>query len=206
MVIGFHDFFTSLKIRHRWMKPFSYIAKCQWSHDLIQSLATALQGRVGSDVCFDMRVYWDASEGCFMPAHGSMGYAWEDRRGIFRYLDTLEDLKCDKVIGDVYIRLILEREGGEEQFKELCKHLEESYPYFIFYGGVCKKGWKEIYKFKTDDNLEFRTIQFVGSMAEDARWYEKFIPILYAKRMNAKNLDKLKGFDNNTIALFDFIN
>ena len=38
-------------------------------------------------------------------------------------------------------------------------------------------------------------------MAKDARWYEKFIPRLYAKRMNKKNMKNLK----EGINLFDFV-
>lgn len=38
-------------------------------------------------------------------------------------------------------------------------------------------------------------------MAEDARWYEKFMPRAYAKRMNKKNLEDIK----EGINIFDFI-
>lgn len=206
-IIGFHNFFTSLKIRHWWMNPFSYFAKCQHSNDLITSLATALQGKVQSDICFDMRVYYDPKAMSFKPAHGSMSYKWPNLRHIWGYLNTIEDLQKDGILRRVYIRIILEREGYEEEFKLFCKDLEYFYPDFIFYGGVCKKGWVPLYHFKNDDNIELRTTQYVGSMAEDARWYERFIPILYAKRMNVKNLQKCKDFsDSDTIMLFDFIN
>ena len=206
-IIGFHDFFTSLKIRHWWMKPFSYFAKCQHSKDLITSLATALQGKTQSDICFDMRVYYDPKAMSFKPAHGSMSYKWPNLRHIWGYLNTIEDLQKDGILKRVYIRIILEREGYEEEFKLFCKDLEYHYPDFIFYGGVCKKGWVPLYHFKNDDNIELRTTQYVGSMASDARWYERFIPILYAKRMNVKNLQKCKDFsDSDTIMLFDFIN
>ena len=40
-------------------------------------------------------------------------------------------------------------------------------------------------------------------MAKDARWYEKFIPYLYAKR---KNLDNMMNIiDESKIYLFDFL-
>ena len=136
-----------------------------------------------------------------------MSYKWSNSRQIWGYLNTIKDLQNNNVLQRVYIRLILERKGYEEEFKEFCKDLEESYPSFTFFGGVCKNGWVSLYHFKNDNNIEGNTIQYVGSMATDARWYERFIPILYAKRMNAKNLQKCEEISNNdTITLFDFIN
>ena len=206
-IIGFHNFFTSLKIRHWWMKPFSFFAKCQHTKDLRASIATILQGKTQCDICFDMRVYYDHKSMSFKPAHGLMSYKWHNLRQIWGYLNTIEDLQSNNVLQRVYIRLILERKGYEEEFKEFCKDLEESYPSFTFFGGVCKNGWVSLYHFKNDNNIEGNTIQYVGSMATDARWYERFIPILYAKRMNNKNLQKFKDVNNNDIiCLFDFIN
>lgn len=206
-IIGFHDFFTSLKIRHWWLKPFSYFAKCQHTKDLMASITTILHGKTQCDICFDMRIYYDNKSKSFQPAHGLISYKWPNLLQIYGYLDTIADLQSNNVLQRVYIRLILERKGHEEEFNQFCKYLEETYPSFTFFGGVCKKGWVALYHFKNDNNIERNTIQYVGSMADDARWYERFIPILYAKRMNTKNLQKCEEFSNNdTIALFDFIN
>lgn len=206
-IIGFHNFFTSLKSEHWWMKPFSYFAKCQYTKDIRTSISTILQDKTQCDICFDMRIYYDRKSMSFKPAHGLMSYKWPDSRNICGYLDTIAEMQSNNVLQRVYIRLILERNGNEEDFKELCKYLEETYPNFTFFGGVRKKDWLTLYHFKTDNNIEFHTIQYVGSMSYDARWYERFIPILYAKRMNNKNLQKFKDVNNNDIiCLFDFIN
>ena len=206
MIIGLHNFFTSLPIKDWWLKPFSYIAKCQKSNDFITSLVN-ITTKGYKDICLDLRVYYNNETNTFEPAHGSMSYKWLSNSGLFYYLDTLEELQIDKILQKVYIRLILERPGGEDHFKILCNYLESKYFTLKFYGGVCKEGWKPIYTFNTDDKVELRTIQCVSSMAQDARWYEKFIPILYAKRMNKKNLEKYKDFsDKSAIILFDFVN
>ena len=66
-----------------------------------------------------------------------------------------------------------------------------------FFGGNRKGDWAQIVEFDYKPNLT----QYVGSMMEDARWYEKIMPFAYAWRRNKKNKQNPQG----DIAIYDFI-
>ena len=88
----------------------------------------------------------------------------------------------------------------EDRMIQAVKHLENEYKRLgvTFLGGYRKSDWKQLYDFGTND---IPIHQWVGSMADDARWYERFMPRLYAKRMNKHNLKNAK----TGINLYDFI-
>ena len=178
-IIGSHNSMSYLPPMNKWLKPINWLfAKCQ--NDLFMT------GIVG---CVDLRVYYNKEYDKWMFAHGLIAY---DRLTLTAYLNILLS-KHNK-----YVRIILERDGYEDEFIKLCDDLVKKYPNVTFLGGYRKSDWKHLYDFK-DSNIPIH--QWVGSMAEDARWYEKICPWLYAKRMNKVNKDKLiKG-----INLFDFI-
>jgi hypothetical protein len=165
-----------------WMKIFNFIAKCQ---------EKSLLEQTGCQV-FDIRVCYDGDKLKF--AHGLITYKTDLTINlILKYIETCID--------DPIVRLILEKDyKGKEKFIELCKTVEEKYPKIKFYGGNYKKTWEKLYNFKQD--LEGITDQWVSSMAKDVRWYEKFIPKLYARRMNKVNINNI---DKNRINLFDFV-
>lgn len=200
MIIGLHNTFSGLEPKHWWLKPFNFIAKCQ-NKNVLDTYESLLKD--GFDICVDLRVYYTEDfpfkEGI---AHGSMSYKG-DRELIINTLNKLSNL-CIKYNKELYVRVILEKKGNniayESLFNFFCIKLEEDFPNIIFYGGVYKPTWKLIHDFK--NKLELDTVQYVGSMAKDARWYEKFIPYLYAKR---KNLDNIMNItDESKIYLFDF--
>ena len=200
MIIGLHNTFSGLEPKHWWLKPFNFIAKCQNSN-ILETYESLLKD--GFDICVDLRVYYPSEfpfkEGI---AHGAMSYKG-DRELIYDTLNKLSTL-CIKYNKELYVRVILEKKGKnvayESLFSFFCIKLEEDFPNIIFYGGVYKPTWKLIHNFK--NKLELNTIQYVGSMAKDARWYEKFIPYLYAKRKNLDNIMKIT--DESKIYLFDF--
>lgn len=106
---------------------------------------------------------------------------------------------------EVYVRLILEDTKAENYqaayFRDTCKRIEEEFlGYIHFFGGNRKGDWKKLHTFKGDvpDSLNN---QWVSSMMEDARWYEKFLPFAYARRCNKRNEGNAKPKFN----LFDFI-
>ena len=185
-IIGTHNTMSYLPPKHWWLKPFNWLfAKCQddpidyvYSHEI---------------KCVDLRIYWDNKNKYWNFAHGSMAY--KHIVNIDYLLDMLEDH------GVEYIRIILERDGYEDSFIELCKRLEQRYPNITFLGGNRKSDWKQLYDFPLKKGNSIPLYQWVGSMAEDARWYEKFMPRVYAKRMNKKNLENIK----EGINIFDFI-
>lgn len=196
MIIGLHNTFSGLEPKHWWLKPFNFIAKCQ-NNNILETYKSLLKD--GFDICVDLRVYFP-KESSFKVgiAHGSMSYKG-DQELIYNVLNMLSTL-CITYDKELYVRVILEKGDEFPLFDFFCIKLEEDFPNIIFYGGVYKPTWKLIHDFK--NKLELNTIQYVGSMAKDARWYEKFIPYLYAKRKNLDNMMKLT--DESKIYLFDF--
>ena len=200
MIIGLHNTFSGLEPKHWWLKPFNFIAKCQ-NKNVLDTFESLLKD--GFDICIDLRVYFSKEFPFKLGiAHGSMSYKG-DHELIYNTLNKLSTL-CIKYNKELYVRIILEKNGDKNEFKSLfrvlCLKLEEDYPNIIFYGGNYKPNWEQIHNFK--NKLESKTVQYVGSMAKDARWYEKFIPYLYAKRKNSYNIMNIT--DNSKIYLFDF--
>ena len=184
VIIGTHNSMSFLKPKHWWMRPINWMfAQCQ-SSDYSDRLIK----------CVDIRIYWDKKVGWSF-AHGLVSYEFDNIYcGFFTTIQTLYNS------GVRYFRMTLERDGNEDGFINLCKLLENDYKRLgaTFIGGYRKSDWKQLYDFGTND---IPIHQWVGSMAEDARWYERFIPRLYAKRMNKHNLKNAK----TGINLYDFL-
>ena len=195
-LIGSHNTMTYLKPTN-WLLYLGYLisAKCQnktWLEQ-INSGVRVLDIRVFPEYIFGS-TFWRYGHGLIKFTRNSPG--------IYNIASTINDM-AKRTKKPMYMRIILERcksEHDVQEFINLCEHLELNYPYIKFLGGNRKKDWKKCYIFSsdiTDSNVN----QPVSSMAEDARWYEKICPWLYAKRMNKVNKYKLiKG-----INLFDFI-
>lgn len=180
-IIGTHNTMSYLPPKHWWQKPINYLfAQCQ--------------SELKTGQAVDIRLVWNKKQRRWDYAHGLVTYD--------RYTNyTNPRILIDYFIGTgvKYVRLILERDGGEEQFQYLCRHLSRIFGNEVaFIGGYRKSDWKQLYDFGTND---IPIHQWVGSMADDARWYERFIPRLYARRMNKKNMENLK----EGINLFDFL-
>lgn len=189
-IIGTHNSMTFLRPAkwYGWfMIPF---ARCQ-KKTIIQ------QWEAGARV-FDLRVKFDRYGNSHF-AHGL--YDCDVNYNLF---DVLQLIKLYYSYNDVYIRLILEDTKAEnyqaEFFRKACKRCEERFPSIHFFGGNRKGDWKKLYTFKGDvpDSLNN---QWVSSMMEDARWYEKFLPFAYARRSNKRNEGNVKPKFN----LFDFL-
>lgn len=183
-IIGTHNTMSYLPPKHWWQKPINWLfAQCQKG--------------ITEDVkeqAVDIRLVWNKKQRRWDYAHGLVTY---DRYTNYTNPRILIDYFIET--GVKYVRLILERDGGEEQFQYLCRHLSRIFGNEVaFIGGYRKSDWKQLYDFGTND---IPIHQWVGSMADDARWYERFIPRLYARRMNRKNMENLK----EGINLFDFL-
>lgn len=201
MKLGTHNSMSFLPVKKWWMKPLNIFARCQ---------KLDLKGQLGKDaVIFDIRVWWNKKAERFEFAHGLIdydgdGYPLGKYSVISSALDQLTHTSAQK-----YIRVILEKYDDyitdTREFHDLCIYLEYTYPKFILFGGIVKKGWKKIfafdkeYKAPTDRELK----QYVGSMASDARWYERFIPMLYAKRRT--RFHTIKSLGSEDFILVDFI-
>ena len=185
-IIGTHNTMSYLPPKHWCQKPINYLfGQCQSTF-----ISYGYNFRKQTKAV-DIRLVWNKKHG------------WEYAHGIVKYRSDISVLNLIDImagLGVKYFRLILERDGGDEEFQHLCRHLSHKYSKsdVTFIGGYRKSDWKQLYDFGTND---IPIHQWVGSMADDARWYERFIPRLYAKRMNRKNMENLK----EGINLFDFI-
>lgn len=174
----------------------SYLPPEKWWMWLLRPFARSQsktldeQVKAGMQV-FDLRVYRD-KWGTWKFAHGLVRFRG---RSIFRVINILPE--------GAVIRLILERSSGEEDeqaFADLCKSLEHYYHGEII-GGRRKKGWKLLYDFKANAKYDSDIHQWVGSMAPDARIYERILPWAYARRLRKRGrLPERFG-----INLYDFV-
>lgn len=194
IVYGSHNTMTYLPIKNWWLFPGLLIARCQNNN-------IGEQFKKGARV-FDLRPYFNDKTKRWEFAHGLIKFKSKSNKFLPEVVKEISEF-TDFTDDDVYVRIILEKWNSESecrQFAKMCKTFEISYPELKFIGGNRKGDWKKLYTFKTDvpDNLNN---QWVSSMAEDARWYEKAFPFLYALRMNKKNRLRMK----EKLNLVDFV-
>lgn len=196
IIIGTHNTMSYLPIECKWyLKPFMWIgnklfAQCQ-NKNIEQQIFMS-----GARV-FDLRVYRSPRGWNF--AHGIINYQYD--YNLIRILNILSNYNFP-----IYVRIILERcecEWEVYNFQKLCKMIEnnDKYKNITFFGGNRKGDWKKLYQFKNEEFTDDNNNQWVSSMAEDVRWYEKVCPRLYAMRMNELNRKKAKYLTN----LYDFV-
>lgn len=150
--------------------------------------------------CFDLRIRFTKKGEPYF-AHGLYECTHE-----VKPIDVLVQL--DKLIlrynQPAFVRLILEDPDKQNHnvfyFKQFCQEWSKGNKMIRLFGGNRKGDWKKLYTFK-DDVPDSLNNQWVSSMAEDARWYEKFLPFAYAWRCNKRNKENVKPKFN----LFDFI-
>ncbi len=150
------------------------VARCQ-------SLDIEGQWEAGAR-CFDLRVWlprW--SSGRWEFAHGAVSF--DSRIDLSAAVDRIMALGehdgCRPVV-----RLILERCHGDHDasaFRCACDKLRVLYPSIEWTGGFRKSDWAQLAGWD-GDVPDMR--QAVGSMASDARWWERIVPLLYARRCN----------------------
>lgn len=194
-IIGTHNSMTYLRPQkwYGWfMIPF---ARCQRK--------TIEQQWNDGARCFDLRIRF-TKQGEPYFAHG----LYECTHKV-KFIDVLKQL--DKLIlrdgQRAFVRLILEDPDKQNHnvvyFKAFCQAWETHQAFHTvnkwihFFGGNRKGDWAQIVEFDCKPNLT----QYVGSMMEDARWYEKLMPFAYAWRRNKKNKKNPQG----DIAIYDFI-
>lgn len=190
-IIGTHNSMTYLPPEHWYgwfMIPF---ARCQRK--------TIEQQWYDGARCLDLRIRF-TKQGEPYFAHGLYECTHE-----VKPIDVLVQL--DRLIlrynQPAFVRLILEDPDKQNHnvfyFKQFCQEWSKNKLIRLF-GGNRKGDWKKLYTFK-DDVPDSLNNQWVSSMAEDARWYEKFLPFAYAWRCNKRNKENVKPKFN----LFDFI-
>lgn len=153
--------------------------------------------------CFDLRIRF-TKQGEPYFAHGLYECTHE-----VKPIDVLVQL--DRLIlrdnQHAFVRLILEDPDKQNHnvayFKAFCQGWKTHQDFHTvnkgihFFGGNRKGDWAQIVEFPLKPELQ----QYVGSMMDDARWYEKIMPFAYAWRRNKKNKQNPQG----SIAIYDFI-
>lgn len=153
--------------------------------------------------CIDMRVTF-SKHGQVMFAHGIVKLKSDSLsvRDAIRKISDKQKENEKNGVKEMYVRVILEDtkviEEHEGLFKTFCNYIVDNYPNLILFGGNRRCDWKQVYSFRENPTLA----QMCGSMAPDARWYEKLIPWFYAKRKNEDNLDL--EYDEDVVIL-DFV-
>lgn len=195
MVIGSHNSWSFLKPKKWWMKLIGFTARCQ-------RVSFASQFYAGAR-CFDLRVRF--SDVAFWSiVHGPVEYAWHN--GCYWY-DIHDDLRrindCHQL---VFVRVILDlrskqgRQNKEQQikwFKEICRELEDMYPYIKFWCGRILPDWTVAYRFSCKPTCEEK----YASVCKP-KWLDDWWPWLYARLHNRKNLTA--GTDKD-ILLIDYV-
>lgn len=188
-IIGTHNSMTFLCPAHWYgwfMIPF---ARCQYK--------TIKQQWNDGARCFDLRIrFTKRGEPYF--AHGLYECTHKVKPAdVLRLLYRLSFRDNQRA----FVRLILEDPDRQNHnvvyFKKFCQAWRKYYSAIHFFGGNRKGDWAQIVEFDYKPNLT----QYVGSMMEDARWYEKIMPFAYAWRRNKKNKQNPQG----DIAIYDFI-
>ena len=196
-IIGTHNSMTYLRPQkwYGWfMIPF---ARCQRK--------TIEQQWNDGARCFDLRIRF-TKQGEPYFAHGL--YECTHKANPAHVLEELYKLML-RDNEQAVVRLILEDPDKQNYnvyyFEQLCRAWEIHQAcqsvtvnkVLLFFGGNRKGDWAQIVEFDYKPNLT----QYVGSMMEDARWYEKIMPFAYAWRRNKKNKQNPQG----DIAIYDFI-
>ena len=189
-IIGTHDSITAHPPRKWWMKLGKWIAVTQ-SKTIYQQYADGIR-------CFDLRVRLDKNDKWVM-CHG----LYEVELNIYDVLNWFKgNAEWDR--NNIYIRIVLEDkkhcDKEAERFAKFCEWCDDLSPYLIFICGNRKSDWAQLYQFSYPNQQQWMP---VSSCAEDARWYERLLPRVYAKRMNEHNLKNIPY--KYRFAFFDFI-
>lgn len=189
-IIGTHDSVTAHPPKKWWMKLGKAIAVTQ-DKTIYQQYADGIR-------CFDLRIRLN-KDNKWIFAHG----LYEVNIDVYDVLYWLKQ-QAEQNRENVYIRIVLEDkkhcDKEARRFTEFCRNADDLSNYITFISGNRKSDWAQLYRFSYPNQRQWMP---VSSCAEDARWYERFFPRLYAKRMNAHNLANIPpryGF-----AFYDFL-
>lgn len=178
MKIGTHNSMTYLPLKHWWMYPFNWIAKCQ-------SLSIEEQYELGVRL-FDIRISYDKD------------YNLEFRHGLIAYkgnvIETLSYLNSKQE--PIQIRIILEKPDKDQLFGLDIIRFQKLFPNLTFYEGRKKSTWKQIVSLPLLD-----LNQLVGSMS--GKLLYKIFPKLYAKKYNEINVHTYLDYKPLLIDFYD---
>lgn len=196
MKLASHDSWSFKSPIKWWMKPFHFVAKCQ------SKKIKAQYEKYGAKL-FDMRLRFEKDK--WYVSHGSM---------LFTEIpyDDLEFLSGKGVMVRVLLEYNKEPKDSsiiEGKFYSICQSLQRQYPLIKFFGGNCKYKWSRIiYDFQNGkpqliDEYSSMTSWF-KSKNKFLRIIDDWIPWLYAKFHNKKNIKKYQNEDK--YLFLDFVN
>lgn len=188
MILASHNSWSFHPPKNWWMRPFSFVAKCQ-SKNIKEQYETGVR-------LFDLRVRFD-KKGEPILAHGLMEYKSMWLMGDLGFLN-----------GQKYsiVRVILETskedERQEKLFKDWCLNIRREFKNVRFIGGNRKFDWTNIYKFGTFEPA------IVGefSSVPNNKWYSKINdlwPWLWAKLHNDEVVERHITYDG--YVMIDFV-
>lgn len=186
-MIGSHNSMSYLKPRRWYLRPFSFMARCQ-------SKSLKEQYEKYGVRLFDIRVSFD-KDGTPYFAHGLMQYKGD----VYKHLDYLNTKL------NVEVRLLLEEgwdDGSsfqETHFKAFCSKVKKKFKNIAFFGGIRKRDWTVIHDFKYK-GPEYKDLY--SSMQPPK--YDDLFPYWYAKNNNKKNIEKFGDIDDYYL-LMDFV-
>ena len=190
-----HNTWSYLKPKRFWMRPFSFMARCQEVDVRQQWLAGAR--------CFDLRVRFDKKGNPYI-CHGLMRYKGD----VFKLLEELNDYAQEKH-EVAYVRVMLEDnmfcdvEYQEAMYYPFCSKVERaaSFTHIKFFGGWTKMGWRDrlIYNF---GGGEPSIVEKHSSVCGNY-FFSALYPKAYAKKNNEQN--KASSVDPHWL-MIDFMN
>jgi len=140
VIIGAHNTVTGCRPANFFAKYLSRFCQCQ-----DKDIAALIQAGV---TCFDIRIWYDRKH----VIHFGHGLAEYDIEGS---LESLIDEMKLKVTGNLYIRVLLERNShnGISRFRDTCAALEREYPDVMFFGGWDKRTGTVLYAFRHESEI-----------------------------------------------------
>lgn len=201
MKLASHNTVTYLPIKQWYLRPFTFMARCQ-------SRSYIMQYKLGARF-FDIRVRFDKNGKPYC-AHGLAAYDINPSR-IIGKLEKRAFMDDE----EIYIRLLLESTSKrnadfqERCFKNFCERMERlySFPHFfstniIFCGGQTKRDWHTVYDFK---NPLPPIVELYASAPKQRNPLWKICPYLYRKYITRKLETSELATRKDLLLMIDFI-
>lgn len=189
MKLASHNSWTFGTPKKWWMRPFSFVAKCQ-AKNIREQYEAGVR-------LFDLRIRFD-KYGALVVAHGLAEYDASGLEADLRWLNNQLDV--------VYVQVVLEiprcKMAQEINFVAWCKIIRRRYKNVIFVGFNRKYDWFPL----LDDKQGNLPIAGCFASAPSEKWYSKINdlwPWLWAKLHNKQVLEAYKNYDG--WLMMDFI-
>lgn len=189
MILGSHNSWSYLPVKHWWIRPFSFIYKCQ-------EVDIKTQYNMCNTRCFDLRIRFN-KKGDLILAHGLAEFSITEEE-LWKQLEWIDSRT------DCYIRVIHEvrckrqyTDTSKAFFQIFCKELETRLTHTILWSG------ENLYNLEVDYNFgnHLDCLELYSSVLKP--WYDT--PKSYSKNNNFANISLLKG-SRYDILLIDYVN